>query len=46
VPEDSADDAAALVDQSLVDAARRWSGGAPVRFVADTSVIRRWSEAK
>ncbi len=25
---------------------RRWAGGAPVRFVADTSVIARWSDAK
>jgi len=30
----------------LQDASRRWAGGAPVRFVADTSVIHRWSEAK
>ena len=37
---------AAVVDQALADASRRWSGGAPVRFVADTSVIERWSDAK
>lgn len=46
VPEAAAEEAAARVDAALVDAARRWSGGAPVRFVADTSVIVRWSEAK
>ena len=37
---------AARVDRALEDAARRWAGGAPVRFVSDTSVIARWSDAK
>ncbi len=46
VPADAAREAAALVDGSLDDAARRWSGAAPVRFVSDTAVIGRWSEAK
>ncbi len=46
VPEEGAAEAAALVDAALDDAARWWSGAAPVRFVADTAVIRRWSEAK
>jgi DNA polymerase family A len=46
VPAAAADEAARRVDAALVDAARRWSGGAPVRFVADTSVIDRWSDAK
>ena len=46
VPEQHAAEAVRRVDGSLEDAARRWSGGAPVRFVADTSVVRRWSEAK
>ena len=46
VPEEAAEEAAARVDQALQDASRRWSGGASVRFVADTSVIRAWSEAK
>lgn len=45
VPEEHGQEAARAVDQALTDAARRWSGGAPVRFVADTQVIRRWSEA-
>ena len=38
---------AALVDESLTDAARRWAppGGTEVRFVADTAVVDRWSEA-
>lgn len=46
VPEPAGPEAAARVDAALTDAARRWSGGAPVRFVADTSVIARWSDAK
>ncbi len=44
--EDVADEVAAVVEAALTDAARRWSGAAPVRFVADTRVVRRWSEAK
>ena len=46
VPQDDAERAAAAVDQAVVDAGRRWSAGAPVRFVADTRIVRRWSEAK
>ena len=46
VPQQHAEEAAALVDRSLTDAARRWLGGDQVHFVADTSVVRRWSEAK
>ncbi len=46
VPEEHAQEAAARVDRALDDASRRWSGAAPVRFVSDTSVIRRWSDAK
>lgn len=45
-PEDRAAEVAELVDRSLADASRRWAAGAPVRFVADTSVIARWSDAK
>ena len=45
-PVEHAAEAAARVDQALEDSARRWAGGAPVRFVADTSVIARWSDAK
>ncbi|MCE1178582.1 MAG: DNA polymerase [Micrococcales bacterium] len=46
VPEGAAEEVAARVEQALVDSARRWSGTDAVRFVADTSVIHRWSEAK
>ena len=45
-PVDRAAEVAALVDRALDDAARRWAQGAPVRFVSDTSVIARWSDAK
>ncbi|WP_446664213.1 DNA polymerase [Flexivirga sp. B27] len=41
-----AQETARAVDDALQAAARRWSQGAPVRFVADTRVIHRWSEAK
>lgn len=47
VPEQHAGQVVALlVGSTLDDAARRWTGGAPVRFVADTSTVHRWSEAK
>lgn len=45
-PASSASETAQAVDDALQAAARRWSQGAPVRFVADTRVIHRWSEAK
>lgn len=44
-PAEHADEVARRVDAALADAARRWSP-APVRFVADLSVVQRWSEAK
>ncbi|GGL43528.1 DNA polymerase I [Phycicoccus endophyticus] len=46
VPRAAADEAVRRVEVALTDSARRWSAGAPVRFVADTSVLARWSEAK
>ena len=46
VPVDAADEAAAAVDAALVASARRWTGSSTVRFVSDTSVISRWSDAK
>lgn len=48
VPTAAADDTAVLLGDCLDETAFRWSppNGAPVRFVADTSVIERWSEAK
>ena len=46
VPREATDAAVEAVDSALQSAARRWSGGAPVRFVSDTGVFHRWSEAK
>ncbi|XVX22080.1 DNA polymerase [Actinomycetota bacterium] len=46
VPVAAAEETAARVERALVDSARRWSGTDAVRFVADTSVVHRWSEAK
>ena len=37
---------AALVDDALQEAAHRWAPDDSVRFVADISVIERWSDAK
>ena len=45
-PLDRAGEAAALVGDCLQEAAGRWAPDAAVRFVADVSTIRRWSDAK
>jgi DNA polymerase family A len=45
-PEDRAEEVAHAMERSLDDSARRWAGTDRVRFVADISVIRRWSDAK
>jgi DNA polymerase-1 len=46
VPEHQAEEARRRVVSALEDSARRWTGSLDVRFVAETSVIHRWSEAK
>ena len=46
VPIESADETATAVDAALIASARRWTGSSTVRFVSDTSVIARWSDAK
>lgn len=46
VPEQHAAAAVAAVEAALQSAARIWAGTDRVRFVADTGVVRRWSEAK
>jgi DNA polymerase-1 len=46
VPAAAGDDAARLVDECLQEAARRWAPDTSVRFVADTGVLARWSDAK
>jgi DNA polymerase-1 len=35
-----------LLTECLAEAAARWAPDASVRFVADVSMIERWSEAK
>ena len=48
-PATEADDVAAIIDDALQETAARWLQPeiqVDVRFVADTSIIGRWSEAK
>jgi len=46
-PADDGDAIARLVDECLLEAAARWRPpGPPVRFVADVSVVRRWSDVR
>lgn len=46
VPEENAAEARTRLERALTDSARRWTGSTQVRFVAEASIIRRWSEAK
>ncbi len=46
VPAESGDDAAAMVDDALQEAAARWAPDREVRFLADTSIISSWADAK
>ena len=46
VPAAQADRAVEIVQQSLQQASGHWAAGSGVRFVADVSVVARWSEAK
>jgi DNA polymerase-1 len=46
VPIAAAQETAAAVDAALTASARRWTGSSTVRFVCDTSIIARWSDAK
>ena len=45
-PEQASDEVAALLHEVLSSTAARWAAGSGVRFVADVSVVRRWSDAK
>lgn len=45
-PVEAGADVAALVDDALQEAAARWAPDRTVRFVADTSVIASWADAK
>jgi len=46
VPDERAADAVTLVGDALDEAAYRWSPARDVRFVAEVTTVRRWSEAK
>jgi DNA polymerase-1 len=46
VPETNSRAAAALVGDCLAETARRWAPRGDVRFIADTSVVRSWADAK
>ena len=46
VPTAHAEETAELLRSCLTEAGPRWTGGREVRFVADVSVIERWSQAK
>jgi DNA polymerase I len=46
VPQEHAERTQQRVERALTDSARRWTGSTAVRFVADASVISRWSQAK
>lgn len=46
VPEATAAQVVELVGSCLDASARRWTSSSQVRFVADTSVVARWSDAK
>ena len=43
---EQADAVARLVSACLDETARRWAPATPVRFIADVSVVGRWSDAK
>jgi DNA polymerase-1 len=45
-PDEQGETVARIVDECLAEAARRWAPGCGVRFISDTSVVRRWSDAK
>ena len=45
-PADQGETVAALVDDCLHEATRRWAPDGSVRFISDTSVVWRWSDAK
>ncbi|MDF2092507.1 DNA polymerase [Knoellia sp. 3-2P3] len=46
VPGDRAEECLHRVVHALDDSARRWTGSTEVRFVADASIVTRWSDAK
>jgi DNA polymerase-1 len=45
-PAEHGEAVARLLDDCLAEAVRRWAPDSSVRFIADVSVIERWSDAK
>jgi DNA polymerase-1 len=45
-PGEHAEEVARILDECLREAAQRWAPGCGVRFIADTTVVRSWSDAK
>jgi DNA polymerase-1 len=45
-PAEHAEAVSAIVEDGLLEAARRWAPGSGVRFISDTTIVRSWSEAK
>ena len=46
VPAERAEQTAELVSDCLAETAKRWAPGGRVRFIADISTVRCWSDAK
>jgi len=45
-PREHAETVSRLVDECLREAAQRWAPGCGVRFIAVTTIVRSWSDAK
>ena len=45
-PREHAETVSRLVDECLREAAQRWAPGCGVRFISDTTIVHRWSDAK
>jgi DNA polymerase-1 len=45
-PREHAEELARIVEDGLIEAARRWAPGSGVRFISDTTIVRSWSDAK
>lgn len=44
--EADADRVASIVADGVAEASHHWAGATRVRFVADVSIVKRWSDAK
>ena len=45
-PLEHAETVSRLVDECLREAVQRWAPGCGVRFISDTTIVHRWSDAK